>query len=115
MTTADIRALFPGLTDTIYMNTATMSVGCKPARDAYERAAERWSAGRFDWVEAERAGEDARALFAQIIGATPGVRRDRSGRERRGRASSRPTCRPPHTARTSSSPRTSSARTIFRG
>ncbi len=71
MTTADIRALFPGLAGTIYMNTASMSVGCKPARDAYERAAERWSAGRFDWAEAEQVGEDARALFAEIIGASP--------------------------------------------
>ncbi|HKW00083.1 MAG TPA: aminotransferase class V-fold PLP-dependent enzyme [Vicinamibacterales bacterium] len=69
MDIAAIRALFPGLTDTIYLNTATMSVGCAPARAAYERAAERWSAGRFDWVDAERAGEDARAMFAELIGA----------------------------------------------
>src|SRR5215471_9080030 len=71
MNSSDIRAQFPGLTGTIYMNTATMSVGCQPAREAYERAAERWSAGKFDWVEAERAGEDARALFGQIINAPP--------------------------------------------
>jgi selenocysteine lyase/cysteine desulfurase len=69
MDVAAIRALFPGLTGTIYLNTATMSVGAAPARAAYERAAERWSAGRFDWVDAERAGEDARAMFAELIGA----------------------------------------------
>jgi cysteine desulfurase/selenocysteine lyase len=68
---ADIRELFPGLKDTIYLNTATMSVGCAPARAAYERAADRWSAGRFDWTEAERAGEDCRAVFAQMVGARP--------------------------------------------
>jgi selenocysteine lyase/cysteine desulfurase len=67
----DIRALFPGLTDTIYLNTAAMSVGCAPAREAYERAASLWSAGRFDWLDTERAGEDARAAFAQIVGASP--------------------------------------------
>jgi hypothetical protein len=33
-------------------------------------AVERWSAGRFDWTEAEQAGEDARAIFAEIVGAT---------------------------------------------
>jgi selenocysteine lyase/cysteine desulfurase len=65
----DLRDLFPGLEDTIYLNTATMSVGCTPAREAYQRAVGLWSAGRFDWTEAERAGEDARALFAQIVGA----------------------------------------------
>jgi selenocysteine lyase/cysteine desulfurase len=42
-----------------------------PAREAYQGALERWSAGRFDWLEAERAGEDARAMFARIVGATP--------------------------------------------
>jgi hypothetical protein len=31
MNGADIRELFPGLKDTIYLNTATMSVGCAPA------------------------------------------------------------------------------------
>jgi cysteine desulfurase / selenocysteine lyase len=68
---ADIRGLFPGLKDTIYLNTATMAVGCTPARAAYERAIDRWAAGRFDWLEAEQAGEDARAVFAQIVGAHP--------------------------------------------
>jgi selenocysteine lyase/cysteine desulfurase len=69
MDPAEIRRFFPGLKDTIYLNTATMAVGCGPARDAYQQAIERWSAGRFDWLEAERAGEDARAMFAQIVGA----------------------------------------------
>ena len=72
MNAADVRQLFPGLKDTIYLNTATMNVGCAPARAAYELAVERWSAGRFDWMEAERAGEQARAMFAEIIGATAG-------------------------------------------
>jgi hypothetical protein len=30
MNVSDIRELFPGLKDTIYLNTATMAVGCKP-------------------------------------------------------------------------------------
>ena len=46
MDAADIRQLFPGLKDTIYLNTATMNVGSAPAREAYELAVERWSAGR---------------------------------------------------------------------
>jgi selenocysteine lyase/cysteine desulfurase len=71
MQPADIRGLFPGLEDTIYLNTASMNVGCTPAREAYERAVERWSEGRFDWTEAEQAGEDARAAFAGIVNATP--------------------------------------------
>ena len=72
MQAADIRGLFPGLQDTIYLNTASMNVGCAPAREAYELAVERWSAGRFDWMDAERAGEEARTMFAEIVGATAG-------------------------------------------
>jgi selenocysteine lyase/cysteine desulfurase len=68
---AEIRELFPALQDTIYFNTATMAVGCAPAREAYLSAVERWSAGRFDWPDAERAGEAARAMFAEIVGARP--------------------------------------------
>src|SRR4029453_8049647 len=71
MNVDEIRGLFPGLKDTIYLNTATMNVGCTPARQAYERAVEQWSAGRFDWPEAEKAGEDARGIFAMIVGAEP--------------------------------------------
>jgi len=69
MNPTDIRAIFPGLRDTTYLNTATIAVGCTPVREAYEHAVERWSAARFDWTEAERAGEDARAMFAEIVGA----------------------------------------------
>lgn len=69
MNPAEIRALFPGLRDTIYLNTANMAVGCAPAKAAYERAVDLWSGGRFDWTEAERAGEVARAMFASIVGA----------------------------------------------
>ncbi|HEX5214408.1 MAG TPA: aminotransferase class V-fold PLP-dependent enzyme [Vicinamibacterales bacterium] len=64
----NVRALFPGLDGTIYLNTATMGVGCAPARAAYERAVDQWSRGKFDWLEAERAGEDARSFFAELIG-----------------------------------------------
>lgn len=71
MNSTEIRALFPGLKNAIYLNTANMNVGSAPAKEAYERALERWTAGRFDWVEAERAGEDARAIFAEIVGAHP--------------------------------------------
>jgi selenocysteine lyase/cysteine desulfurase len=66
---AEARALFPGLRETVYFNTATMAVGSTPARAAYDHAVAQWSAGRFDWLEAERAGEAVRADFAELIGA----------------------------------------------
>src|SRR5205085_10217092 len=64
-----LRTLFPGLTNTTYLNTATMAIGNTAARAAFADAVERWSAGSFDWLEAERAGEEARAHFAALVGA----------------------------------------------
>ena len=64
-----MRALFPGLSQTIYLNTANMAVGCTPAREAYERTAREWSEGRFDWMAAEQLSEELRARFATLIGA----------------------------------------------
>ncbi len=69
MQLSDIRAEFPALDDIAYLNTATMAVGSRSARQVLEHAVERWSAGRFDWTESERAGDEARAVFAGIIGA----------------------------------------------
>jgi len=65
----NVETLFPGLGSTIYMNTASFAVGCAPAADAFKSAVEAWSQGRFDYVDAEAAGEEARAIFARLINA----------------------------------------------
>lgn len=64
-----VRALYPDLAGTIYMNTASLAAGSRPAADALVRAAEAWARGRFDFVDAEAAGEDARAAFARLVNA----------------------------------------------
>jgi selenocysteine lyase/cysteine desulfurase len=71
MDSIDIRALVPDLGGTVYLNTATMAAGCMPVKEAYERALEAWMAGRFDWTEAEQAGEECRSAFARMVGASP--------------------------------------------
>jgi selenocysteine lyase/cysteine desulfurase len=65
----EIETQFPGLGPTIYMNTASFAVGCAPAVEAFRSAIETWSQGSFDHVEAEAAGEEARAIFARLINA----------------------------------------------
>jgi cysteine desulfurase/selenocysteine lyase len=65
----EIETLFPRLGRTIYMNTASFAVGCAPAVDAFRSAVEAWSQGSFDYVEAEAAGEEARAIFSRLINA----------------------------------------------
>ena len=64
-----MRELFPGLNGKIYMNTAASTIGCLPAKQAYELALLQWTDGSFDFDEAEKAGEEVRAAFAVFIGA----------------------------------------------
>ena len=71
MDLAALRSLFPALERVVYLNTATMALGSLPVRRAYEHALARWTAGEFAWQEAERAADEARALFARIVGADP--------------------------------------------
>jgi cysteine desulfurase/selenocysteine lyase len=71
MTSSSARDLFPGAANVVYLNTASMALGAAPVRAAYEAALAAWTAGRFDFAEAERAGEAARQMFARLIGAMP--------------------------------------------
>ena len=67
MSLPETASLFADLGSSIYMNTAATGVGPKPAVDALQAAAAAWATGRFDYMEAERAGERARQLFAEMI------------------------------------------------
>jgi selenocysteine lyase/cysteine desulfurase len=69
MSPDEMQRLFPGLLGTIYMNTASLAPGCRPAVEALTSAAADWARGRLDWLDAERAGEEARTLFARLINA----------------------------------------------
>ncbi|HWA41167.1 MAG TPA: aminotransferase class V-fold PLP-dependent enzyme [Gemmatimonadales bacterium] len=63
-----VHSLFPGLESLSYLNTANQALGSRPVAEAYAEAVTRWTAGAFDWIEAERAGEAARARFAALVG-----------------------------------------------
>ena len=67
MTSSPVASLFPDLRDAIYMNSASFGVACQASRTALTEAATSWAAGRFDFIGAERAGEEARYLFAELI------------------------------------------------
>lgn len=62
-----LASTFSALDGRIYMNTASTGVACQASVDALTQGARAWGAGRFDYVEAEQAGEDARALFAALV------------------------------------------------
>jgi selenocysteine lyase/cysteine desulfurase len=67
VTSSSIASLFPDLGDAIYMNSASIGVACQASRTALTDAATNWAMGRFDFVDAERSGEEARHLFAKLI------------------------------------------------
>jgi selenocysteine lyase/cysteine desulfurase len=69
MSLDEVQRLFPDLDGTIYMNTASLAPGCRPAIEALTSAAANWARGRLDWLDAEHAGEEARTLFARLINA----------------------------------------------
>ena len=67
MTSSPVVSLFPDLGDKIYMNSASFGVACQASRRALTDAATTWAAGNFDFIGAERSGEQARCLFADLI------------------------------------------------
>lgn len=64
----DVSSDFPGVADVAYLNTATMALGNTRATEALSVALDEWRRGSFDWVAAERAGEDVRAAVAGLLG-----------------------------------------------
>ena len=65
----EVARLFPALAGTTYLNTATMGVPPSVAVEALRAAADDWGRGRLDWAEAERAGDEARAMFGRLVHA----------------------------------------------
>lgn len=63
------RQLFPALERQAYLNTAAVGLGSTVLRDAYRAYEESWTRDGLDFVRAERAAENARVLFARLIGA----------------------------------------------
>jgi selenocysteine lyase/cysteine desulfurase len=70
MTIADARTLFEPAPGTIYLDAGTYGLPPRPTIEASLAALEGWKTGRADYVQDwESAGERARALFAELIGA----------------------------------------------
>lgn len=63
------RRLFPAVEKAAYFNTAATSLGSSILRDAYAEFIADWAENGLDTTRCEKAGENARAAFAGIIGA----------------------------------------------
>lgn len=70
MSLAAARGAFQPAPGTIYLDTATYGLPPRPTVDAMRQALAAWQAGTADFVtDWERAGDEARVLFARLIGA----------------------------------------------
>lgn len=67
----DLMQLFPGSSEAIYLDTASMALGNQPSAVALLRAVNEWQAGTFDWKRAEARAEDLRASVARLLGTGP--------------------------------------------
>ena len=63
-----VRELFDPAPGSTYLDTATYGLPPRPTVDVMHKAVADWQSGTADWVQAwDRAGESARAAFAQLI------------------------------------------------
>lgn len=66
----DINSLFPGVSDGVYLNTASMALGNRRAVEASAVAMDQWQRGEFDFGAAEKVAEELRVAVASLIGAS---------------------------------------------
>ncbi len=71
MSPARLRALFPALTSTVWLDTPAAPPGADPVVRALRDAVTAWSSGNFDQHAWDAATGEARRLFAKLAGADP--------------------------------------------
>ncbi|MGW2444505.1 aminotransferase class V-fold PLP-dependent enzyme [Streptomyces sp. NPDC001675] len=62
------RDLFPALTSTVWLDTPGSPPGALPVTEALTHAVAAWSTGGFDWLKWDAASDEARTLFARLMG-----------------------------------------------
>ncbi|MFD2467747.1 aminotransferase class V-fold PLP-dependent enzyme [Amycolatopsis silviterrae] len=68
MTPAEFRALFPALRELTWLDTPGAPPGAAPVIEAMRETIDAWSSGRFEWHAWDDAAEQARELFADLLG-----------------------------------------------
>src|SRR6266545_7557746 len=71
MSPARFRALFPALRSTVWLDTPAAPPGAEPVVRALLEAVSAWSSGGFDQHDWDAATDEARGLFARLVGADP--------------------------------------------
>jgi selenocysteine lyase/cysteine desulfurase len=71
MSPARFRGLFPALRSTVWLDTPAAPPGAEPVVQALREAISAWSSGGFDQHAWTAATDEARGLFARLVGARP--------------------------------------------
>jgi selenocysteine lyase/cysteine desulfurase len=66
------RALFPALRSTVWLDTPGAPPGATPVVEVLRETLSAWSSGEFAWHEWDAAADEARTLFAGLVGSEPG-------------------------------------------
>jgi len=63
-----LRELFPATRQSVYLNTASYAPGAAPVLAEVQAGLEQWSLGTASWKHWEARAEEARGLFARLLG-----------------------------------------------
>ena len=66
-----VRELFPATGEVAYLDTAAYGPGPTPVRAAVEEALAEWACGTGSWRAWEQRAEEARGMFARLVGTVP--------------------------------------------
>jgi selenocysteine lyase/cysteine desulfurase len=71
LSSGQFRRLFPALGRQVWLDTPAAPPAATPVSQALETAIGQWTSGDFSWADWADAGDEARVLFAGLLGVSP--------------------------------------------
>jgi selenocysteine lyase/cysteine desulfurase len=71
LTSGQFRSLFPALSKQVWLDTPAAPPAATPVSEAVKAAVDEWTSGDFAWTDWVDAGEQARVIFARLLGVSP--------------------------------------------
>jgi selenocysteine lyase/cysteine desulfurase len=71
LTSGQFRSLFPALSKQVWLDTPAAPPAATPVSEALKEAVDEWTSGDFAWTDWVDAGEQARVMFARLLGVSP--------------------------------------------
>jgi len=71
LTSGQFRCLFPALSRQVWLDTPAAPPAATPVSQALKTAIDQWTSGDFAWTDWVDAGDEARVIFARLLGVSP--------------------------------------------